>query len=366
MIQSFRFAIASDLHIATPTTIEKHSQRFHRVEVSIPAFEAALQHIQTFDLDFLLLTGDLTQDGEPENHRWLQSRLAELPFPVYVIPGNHDVPSPVATSEAIAFEEFPNYYRHCGYSDTERLYYNAEILPGVHLVALNSNEFDEQGKQRGRLDEKQLLWLKELLPTLSDKLVLVAIHHNVIEHLPGQAQHPLARRYMLENAEAFKAVLKSHGVRAIFTGHLHVQDLAIEEGLYDLTTGSLISYPHPYRIVTARRQDAKHWQLDIESHRVRAIPGYDNLQENSREWLGDRSYPFMHRLLSEMPLSLSGEEIDRLAKRLRYFWADIAAGDHLFDFADFPPTARRYFQRFGAVTAEGQPQPVDNRAILEI
>ncbi len=56
--------------------------------VSIPAFEFALQHLEQLKLDFLLLPGDLTQDGEPANHLWLQKRLESLPFPTYVVPGN--------------------------------------------------------------------------------------------------------------------------------------------------------------------------------------------------------------------------------------------------------------------------------------
>jgi 3',5'-cyclic AMP phosphodiesterase CpdA len=89
---NFRFAIVSDLHIALPHTIWDHPSRFHLVEVSIPAFESVLEHLTQLDLDFLLIPGDLTQHGEPENHAWLANRLSQLPFPVYVIPGNHDVP----------------------------------------------------------------------------------------------------------------------------------------------------------------------------------------------------------------------------------------------------------------------------------
>ena len=78
---NFRFAIVSDLHIALPHTIWNHPSRFHLVEVSIPAFESALEHLKQLDLDFLLLPGDLTQHGEPENHIWLQNRLSQYITP---------------------------------------------------------------------------------------------------------------------------------------------------------------------------------------------------------------------------------------------------------------------------------------------
>ena len=90
MTFAIRFAVVSDLHIGLPHTIQDYPTRFHLVEVSIPALEQVLSQISQLDLDFLLIPGDLTQHGEPENHAWLSQRLADLPFPTYVIPGNHD------------------------------------------------------------------------------------------------------------------------------------------------------------------------------------------------------------------------------------------------------------------------------------
>nr|WP_199298041.1 metallophosphoesterase [Trichocoleus sp. FACHB-40] len=109
MSLNFRFAVVSDLHIALPHTISDHPSRFHLVEVSIPALEIVLENIEKLDLDFLLLPGDLTQDGEPDNHAWLAKRLLKLPFPVFVVPGNHDVLSLVSTGQNIGLKDFPYY-----------------------------------------------------------------------------------------------------------------------------------------------------------------------------------------------------------------------------------------------------------------
>ena len=51
----------------------------------------------------------------------------------------------------------------------------------------------------GYLDEEQLTWLDDLLPKLQDDLVLVMLHHNVLEHLPGQAKSAMGQRYMVHN-----------------------------------------------------------------------------------------------------------------------------------------------------------------------
>ena len=364
MTLNFRFAVISDLHIGLPHTIWNHPSRFHLVEVSVPALELILEDLQQQEIDFLLLPGDLTQHGEPDNHAWLQERLSRLPFPVYVIPGNHDVPNLLPDERSIGLKEFPYYYRQFGYDNPQQLYYSCEVQPGVQLIGLNSNLFDESGKQLGCLDEQQLVWLEQVLAQLKDKLVLVMVHHNVVEHLPNQSDHPLGRRYMLDNAPALRKILAEAGVNLVFTGHLHVQDVDYDEGIYDITTGSLVSYPHPYRILQVRTDEqGKRW-LEIESHQIKSIPGWENLPQVSREWLGDRSYPFMLKLLTAEPLNLPVVDAEKLVPSLRYFWADIAAGDTLFDFPEFYPDARHYFEAFGATTSDGKPALIDNYTVL--
>ncbi|MGK7927294.1 MAG: metallophosphoesterase [Spirulina sp.] len=364
MSLNFRFAIASDLHIALTHTVDLSKPRFHLVEASIPIFECVLNHLEQLDLDFLLLPGDLTQDGEPENHQWLQKRLESLPFPVYVIPGNHDVLTPRPTEKTIGWHEFPQYYRKVGYEDCEKLYYTREILPGVQLIALNSNQFDDKGKQLGCLDEEQLEWLDRVLLDVKDRFILVMIHHNVIEHLPGQSQHLMGKRYMLDNAPILLEKLRNAGVKLIFSGHLHVQDIAEQSGIYDITTGSTVGYPHPYRVLHLSESDRGTKHLKIESFCIENIPGWDNIPHASRERISKCSYPFMHRLLTIPPLNLTGEEAEKIARDLRYFWADVSAGDRQFNFPHYPEFVRTYLESFGATDPEGNPTQIDNHAML--
>jgi 3',5'-cyclic AMP phosphodiesterase CpdA len=366
MSLNFRFAIVSDPHIALTQTIWDHPSRFHLVELSIPAFKLVLERLSQLELDFLLLPGDLTQHGEPENHQWLADRLAQLPYAVFVVPGNHDVPQLHRTDQAIALADFPHYYHQFGYTDPQQLYYTCELLPGVRLIGLNSNSFDASGKQIGRMDDAQLAWLQGVLATFPDDLILVMIHHNIVEHLPGQSQHPLARRYILENATALRSLLHQAGVQLVFTGHLHVQDIAYSQGLYDITTGSLVSYPHPYRVLQFRTDPSGRQWLQIESDRVHSLPGWESLQQTSRDLLGSRSRPYMLQLLTHPPLCLPSSEAEALVGSLRYFWAEIANGDAIFDFPHFPAAARRYFEGFSAIDPTGQLQLIDNWVTLLI
>lgn len=355
-----RFGIISDLHIALPETVDKGDKRFHLTQFSIPALEVVIQQLNNINIDFLLLPGDLTQDGERVNHRWLSQRLKELPYPVYVIPGNHDLPRKEGDEKAIGFGEFVEYYRDFGYNNaTDTLDYTCEVAKGVHLVGLNSTHFDDSGNQLGCLVESQFVWLEETLSRLTGKMVLVMIHHNVLEHLPGQATHVLGRRYMLENASRLVSVLRKYGVRFVFTGHLHIQDIAEEAGLYDITTGSLITYPHPYRILHLEDK-----QLKINSYKITHLPGVGDFADFSQRWMRERSFSFMMTLLTSSPLNLPVEQAKMYAPILRDFWTDIAHGDKQFDFPQLPSHLNCYFKKFGAVDAEGKPLCWDNNTTL--
>ncbi|MDH6057102.1 metallophosphoesterase family protein [Umezakia ovalisporum] len=360
---NFRFAIVSDLHITLPHTIWDHPNRFHLVEVSIAAFESVIEHLTQLNLDFLLLPGDLTQHSEPENHLWLQERLAKLPFPTYVVPGNHDVPVLTANEQSIGLADFPYYYRKFGYENPCRLYYTHQLLPKVRLIGLNSNFFNEEGDLIGRLDTEQLIWLEEVLAAADDELVMVMVHHNVVEHLPEQLRHPIGKRYILENSPHLLQILRRYGVKLVFTGHLHIQDIACSQGVYDITTGSLVSYPHPYRVLEFRQDNyGRNW-LQIISHRIETLPDFPNLQHLSRQWMGDRSFPFLVKLLTQHPLNLPLSQAEKLAPGLRDFWANIADGDALLDYPQFPPDVRRHIQTYGA-RASGIPTLIDNHSTL--
>jgi hypothetical protein len=144
----------------------------------------------------------------------------------------------------------------------------------------------------------------------------------------------------------------------VFTGHLHIQDVAYQDGIYDITTGSLISYPHPFRVFQYQTDRHNRCWLQMESHYVESIPGWENLQEQTRELMGIRGESYMLQLLMQAPLNLSESKAKELLPSLRYFWTAVAEGDAVFNFSEFPEAAREYFESFGTTTA------IDNRALL--
>jgi hypothetical protein len=76
--------------------------------------------------------------------------------------------------------------------------------------------------------------------------------------------------------------------------------------------------------------------------------------------MGNHSHPFVLRLLTHPPLNLPVELAETLTPQLRYFWAYIADGDAKFQFPNFPPVAKEYFEAFSDIP------PKDNNITLVI
>jgi hypothetical protein len=70
--------------------------------------------------------------------------------------------------------------------------------------------------------------------------------------------------------------------------------------------------------------------------------------------MGDRSFPFLIKLLTHSPLNLPLSQARKLAPSLRDFWATIADGDAVLDYPQFPLEVRRYIETYNA---SAQPHP---------
>lgn len=80
--------------------------------------------------------------------------------------------------------------------------------------------------------------------------VIAMMHHGVVPHFSMEGK--ILPEYLVKDYDQISKMLDDLGVHVIFTGHLHSHDVAKSGNLYDVETGSTVSYPHPYRIVTLR------------------------------------------------------------------------------------------------------------------
>ncbi len=103
-----RVAHASDIHLDTD---------YYGGEINIASraycrriFATLLERIAADGPDLFLLPGDLfdSNRASPETIAWAMERLAALPFPVAMIPGNHDCLEPDGIFRRHDFSRLPN------------------------------------------------------------------------------------------------------------------------------------------------------------------------------------------------------------------------------------------------------------------
>ena len=238
--------------------------------------DAMVRALTKVPADFVLIPGDLTKDGEASSHAGVVAVLRGVEATgkkVYVVPGNHDVLSAVAVGyrggetypvPSITPAEFADLYADFGYAeaiarDPSSLSYVAEPVPGLWLLALDTcryleNQPGSDPLTAGRLSAATLSWAEAMLARAvqESKAVIAMAHHGLMEHFRGQTQDFGA--YVVEDYARVSRLLGQYNVRLAFTGHYHAQDITLARWgeykfLFDVQTGSLVTYPMPYRHV---------------------------------------------------------------------------------------------------------------------
>ena len=243
--------------------------------------------------ELVLIVGDLTKDGEQASHNYLKGKLDELKAAgilTLVIPGNHDLGSSDAkiygatTTDAptISQSDFAQLYQDYGYGSTSEresatsLTYVCEPIDGLVVIGINSGE-------EGQLSEATLTWVcdKAIAARGAGKQVIAMMHHPLIPHITGG--EAFVSTVSVADYATVRNRLADAGISVIFTGHFHTSDIAKDWNgdkklsIYDVTTGSLCSYPCDYRIVTFN--DAlTQMQIDTQSITSAGAPlgGGDN------------------------------------------------------------------------------------------
>ena len=80
------------------------------------------------------------------------------------------------------------------------------------------------------------------------------MHHGILEHYTGQNQ--LDPGYVIDDYETVAHDFTEAGLNIMFTGHYHANDIVSrtdgDKILYDIETGSMVTAPIPYRIITLK------------------------------------------------------------------------------------------------------------------
>jgi 3',5'-cyclic AMP phosphodiesterase CpdA len=339
--KSVRFAVLSDTHLDDARLGTSGSafqayllQNPNLAALSQPILDATLADIIRSRVQFVIISGDLTKDGEVVNHRLMVRSLEKLEragIQVFVVPGNHDINNHDAASysgdiatpiPSASPQLFRSLYHRFGYGQAidhapDSLSYVAEPAPGLWLLALDSVKWAESANEphpltSGRLTDATMAWaLKKLHQAqVRGKQVVAFMHHGVNMHF--LAEPTVFADYLVDNWPVVGAQLAGAGLKVIFTGHYHAQDASFisidAEGnpqpstLCDILTSSLVQFPCAHRI--AELDGAG--QLHVQSRRVTKIAadlGGVPFQQYAEDFLRDLlPYPVTYQLETQFGL----------------------------------------------------------------
>ena len=274
-VSAIKVVVLSDPHVMAPEllvnegtawTTYLNGQR-KMVDYSKLLFDDMIGRIkEDMRPELVLITGDLTKDGEKVSHEYVTSKLDELRaigIKTLVIPGNHDRDSnsdavyydgESTTAATVATNEwFATQYANYGYGvSSERegttLTYACEPIAGLVVIGIDTGT-------DGNVSETTLDWVveKATAARASGKKVIAMMHHPLIPHFTGVDN--FVETAVVSNYETVRNTLADAGIRVVFTGHFHTSDIAMDKNadlsrdIYDVNTGSLISYPCDYREV---------------------------------------------------------------------------------------------------------------------
>ena len=321
--------VMSDIHVMAPQLLENRGTAYENylnqdpklLEYSGEVLEYLVGETLQRNPDLVIIPGDLTKDGELVSHQLVVSILGKLRsagIPVIVVPGNHDIDNPegyyfngdnTRPAERTSPEQFKELYADFGYNqayatDPASLSFVCEPLEGLVLLCIDTNEYEEnlyldKGDEKdhnqtsGRIRPATLTWMLSEADKAraKGKQVVLVQHHNIVQHYDGQGT--LQSAYIIEDYENVGKQLMKHGIHMAFTGHTHLHDVAQyrtitnetqPDSLVDVSTGSVISYPNPWRTIKVNNEFTE-WQINTEY--VTSIPSLSDVKSTCKKLLND-------------------------------------------------------------------------------
>ena len=313
---TLKIAVMSDDHYLSPSMIRDtadyttalNSDRKMFAE-SDAILRTMLDAVRQDKPDVLLISGDLTKDGEQECHKALAKALQQLQrdvpgLKVYVINGNHDIRNADAlnfnTADGKAVpatrtdpEDFKRIYDFI-YSDPTviatytppagkeagGLSYVARPADGYTLVVIDTGRYSADNTSTGKnehetsgaisADLEQWVIAQIKAAKARGDVVLGMQHHGLIAHF--DVQPTILPMYLVNNYDRLAQEYADAGMSVMFTGHSHAVDIASAttaagNTIYDIETGSGLTYPSPLRFVELRRSaDATVVSTGVRTH----------------------------------------------------------------------------------------------------
>lgn len=271
--------------------------------------------------DVLILSGDLTTNGEKASHTELAEKLKDVESSgtsVFVIPGNHYVFNPYARgfkgdkqykTDYISDVDFSKIYADFGYNDAisrdkSTLSYLVAPSTDTWLLMLDTNKYKNNirlayPESGGEISASTFEWItkcSKLAKEHNAKIVTV-MHQNLLDHVEG-----IIKNFTIDNSKEAMKVFEGAGLKIALSGHIHIQNIKkYDKGsspIYDIVTSALSVYPQQYGILKYSPKDGfdyKTSQVDVQSYANKlklTNPNLINFEAYSKNYYETDTYNF--------------------------------------------------------------------------
>lgn len=265
-----KIAVATDLHYLSSKLTDKGTffsnivdnadgKNMYYIEEITESF---VETIIDEKPEILILSGDLTFNGEKESHLDLEkklNRIQENGTQILVIPGNHDIDRSSAASfygeeyqlvNSISKDEFAQIYQKYGLQeslqkDDSSLSYIYKARNDFWILMLDSNS-----NQVNRISDETIIWAENVLKEAQAKniKVLGVSHQNILTHNPY-----FREGFVIGRAGQIEKLYIKYGVIGNISGHIHIQHFD-NSTLPEILTSALPVSPHHYGMIVFDRE----------------------------------------------------------------------------------------------------------------
>ena len=215
-----RVALLSDPHVNGATNGNEAAFKAR--------FQKTIAQVNDAKVDVVLIAGDLTQSGLPQEFMDFKNHIKALHAPVYFVPGNHDVGHKFnsgKTNGTVTPGRVETYERALGPS------WFVKKKAGLRILGINSSLLGSSFLQ----EEQMWTFLERELAQPARQQTILFMHYPLFLKTldePGgdyfnTEPEPRMRLYNL---------LKQAGVKIVLTGHLHHPLINRRDGILFLTT----------------------------------------------------------------------------------------------------------------------------------
>jgi len=201
-----KFIVLSDLHLGPPGAAVNGLDPALRLKAAVETINR--DHANA---DFVVLAGDLADQGEVAAYEVLRDLIAPLAMPCHITLGNHD--DPVAFLSIFGAD----------LGDSKGRVSRVVDAGGYRVIVLDTTT---PGTHGGALCEGRRDWLSTRLDEARDRPLIVVMHHHANRLSLPVDEIPLA------DGTGFAGLLQRHpDVRMVISGHVHIVTAGLWHGI---------------------------------------------------------------------------------------------------------------------------------------